>query len=330
MKTYAIGICVSACVVATTALFSSPAPSAAAVWIEPPDDEAVRTDRDDDERDPLAGPKRGDPKKQDPKAGPGGDEPDDEYQPESRRGRQDRRGRFHEGGQRRGRFEGDGPGRGRFHRGEPFDGRHAPPPEEMIAQAMQLLSEHAPEWHEKLENLRHRRPEQFERIIWRIVDELRPVFEMRDRQPEMARMVIEEFKLERRLRQTAQDYASADETRKRSLDPQIEQLVREQVELRLQRRRSQLELMAKRLQQEQARLENDLKNVDAAVAKRIEQIKRGGPSERFGEDGQPRDRPGRSFGERPRRGPRGEGGPPDDRPPPRRPGDEDDMGPDGI
>ncbi len=332
MKPYAIGMFLLVCMVAILTQFSSPVPSAAACWIEPPDDESAPPGDDRHRRDPLAGPKRGDQKQDDAKSRPAGDEPDDEFPPDFRRGRQDRRGRYQEDFERRGRFERDGPRRGRFPRGGPFDGRQAPPPEEMIDQAMKLLSEHAPEWHEKLADLRQRRPERFERIIGRIADELRPVFEMRDQHPELARLVIEDFKVEHRLRQLAQDYASADVTQKRSLDPEIERLVREQVELRMLRRRAQLEVMAQRLERERERLRQDEEKVEALVAQRIEQVKRGGPPERFGEGGEPRERPGRSFGEPPRRGPRGEdeGGPPEDHPRRRRPMEEDPRKPGGI
>lgn len=301
--------------------------SRAAVAAGPPDDETAVAPDDGPDRGPMAGP-RG-PRHEAPPPG-ADDEGDDDGPPELRPPR--RRGEFGHGGE-------DGPRRGRGPRGEPYDGdgpprggrgpgRGFPQPrfeltEEVVQQVMAFLEDKLPDWHARLEQLRADNPEAFRGALRRVIPLVEEYKHLQETNPELAEKVLDEFRIEHRLRELARQHIEAvgDAEAQGKIEAQIAPLVRQQLEIRWLRQEAKLNEMQKRLDKDRERLEAERADVDGAVARRMKQIKRSEFGERgrekFRRDG--KDRRGLREGLR-RRGPRDDGdgleGPRRRRPPP--------------
>jgi hypothetical protein len=208
-----------------------------------------------------------------------------------------------------------GPGPG----GEPGR-RGGPPPElsdELLDKVMALVGEKFPVMHERLTRLRQENPERFRMAIGRMVGVYREFQALKERQPEMAEMLIQEIRNEERLRELAEQYQAAmgDAPRQGELETAMQEVVRQQVEFMLKRHEARLADFAERiahqqarLAEEQARLADEKSRIDELVTQRVEDIKSGnvrpmrGPKEGRGRGGPGFGGPG--FG-----GPRGRGGP---------------------
>ncbi len=205
--------------------------------------------------------------------GPPPPPPDDQGPPWM--GRPDRRmGESGEGGRprMRPRFkEGFGPDRG-------------PMPPELIDRAMTVIREKFPEYHARLERLRAENPRRFEAAVHVVLPVVMEYLEIRDRHPEMADTIIAEFRIEQQLAELSRQYRAAAERPEAQADlaRQIEELVREQTELRFRRQAFRLDEFERRLREQQsrleeqrARLEQEMKDRDDLIARRVEEVKQG-------------------------------------------------------
>lgn len=279
------------------------APNSAAAFQEPPPPDDRQAD-DGPDGPPRAGP-------DDRRGGPRGERPRDRI----RRWRENRRS--------------DGFG--------PDDGL----PPEMIERIMEMLRDNFPEYHARLNKRREQNPEMFRGAVRRIVPIFKEYMILKDEKPELAAGIIEEFKNEKRLGELSRRYrdAAKDSAAQTAIVAEIEPLVRRQIELHHQRMAFRLEQFEKRIQEQQEALkrqrahhEEEGSKLEAHVARRVEEIKKGelrrpfdrrgsgpGGPDGFGE-GPPRGRGGPGAGPpRGRRGPRPDspdGPPPDDEPPP--------------
>lgn len=194
------------------------------------------------------------------------------------------RGREDRGWSRGGGRWGGGQDRGR---GEPA------PPEltsEMIETVMEVLRDKLPEVHRRLEEARERRPERFEHAIARIAPVVMEYLDLRDRDPRLADTIIEEFRIEQRLRELSHRYRQEKgtaETRS-ELETEIASLVREQIDLRFARQEGWLREFAERLEQQQQRLQRERKRlneersrIDEIVAQQVQDIRNGKIRQRF-------------------------------------------------
>ena len=229
-----------------------------------------------DEREPVEdrrprGPRRGTP----PPSEMEGEQFENDPPPRARRWRGDSRGRDRprdEAGRRR--QDGRRQRSGWADRGGEWSGW--PMPEE-IDRAMELIRSELPEWHERLAQIRRRQPERFKNAVRRFLPVMRDYESLRAQHPELAQTIIEEFKIEDRLRRLQHQYmvAEDDDSKRSELEEEIENNVRRQVRLRLQRRKARLEDIAKRLDREKRKYEREQAGLEALVAKRVEQIKKG-------------------------------------------------------
>ena len=148
---------------------------------------------------------------------------------------------------------------------------------EMVERVMEVLESELPEWHERLADMRQNDPERFSKVFRRIFPMVREYVSLREHDPEIAETVIEEFKIEHRLRELSRRYqaAEADAVQRSELDATIEELVRRQFELRMKRRRARLDEVEQRLQRQREKYEADMANQDAMISKRIERVKQG-------------------------------------------------------
>ncbi len=251
---------------------------------------------DDDVAEAVAGPSH--------VTGLNNDEPPD--------GPEDRPGRMRGDRERRGRHKA---GRGRPPRGE---GKgwpdHATPDSldaETIGRAMEVIRTKLPAFHEKLEQSRRHSPMRFRRTMAKVLPVVREYIHLRDREPELAETIIEEFRIEERLRELGRAYLEAEDRpeEREEMGAEIERLVREQLELRLQRRvfrldefERRLHRQMERLERQRARLQEEMERRDEWVARRVEEVKSGKPPEEMRRHRPRPAGPEDEFGERPRRG----------------------------
>ncbi len=303
---------------------------------DPPQDaEAERSDEGvDDRRPPLAGPKA-ERRKAARSAAMDDDSDADE-------GRKSRRRDWRDGG---GRDRGYGP------TGEmdpPNRPRHrwndAPPiPPEILDELREAVRVEMPELYEHMQSWRERHPEKFEQAMARFYPSLREYMLLRDREPALARTVIEEVKIEMRLRRLSREFREAGEVspRRAELELELSTLTHRQVDIRMERRAARLRHLEERLRIERERLESDRARLDAIYSERLERVKRGefdepadhprrrGPE--FGSSDDDGDQPDRPRPPRMRPGRRPDGHEPEGRgmdgP---RPEDETGAGPDDI
>ncbi len=253
--------------------------STAAVAAEPPDDEKTVEQEDDPDRGPK-GPRRKAPP---PEADDEGDENEGEprkMRPPRRRGEfgrhgEDRRRPRH--GARGKPFDGDGPP----HRGR-GPGRDFPHPrfeltEEVVEEVMAFLQEKLPDWHKKVDRVREENPRAFRGALRRVIPLVEEYRRLEETNPQLAKRILDEFRIEHELRELARQYkeAEGDAEAQEKLEGQIASLVREQLEIRLMRHEAKLDEMQKRLARGREKLEEERAKIDMSVAKRVKQIKKG-------------------------------------------------------
>jgi len=214
----------------------------------------------------------------------------------------------------------------------PWEGRPQRLTDDVIDRLMATLQEATPEIHKKFESLRAHDEAKFKAALQRAAPIIRECAMMRVNREAFAKTVAEEFQLEENLRGLSRQYHEARVADNREgmeyLLPQIERLVRRQVELSNERRKLRVEEFAARIRHQQERLAEEQKRLDDALARqeqdvqsRVERVKKGPmpelpPQMRKGPPaGDDRGPPSR---DRPRR-PRPDGPRPDDRPPNRDP-----------
>lgn len=271
------------------------------------DTDGKKDDADKDE--PLAGPKN--PHRDEPRADDdemGDDEFDDdegmrgdrkEWGP-ARDGSRSRRGR----GRGPGRFRDGGPPPGEGPRGRFGPEPRRPLPPEELEEILGVIEAKLPDMWQRMEKAKQRNPDFYRRAVQRIAPMMREFLDLQKDHPDMAEVVIEEFKIERDVRELVRDFKNS-EGDAQARDAVVEQIrvkLTRQHELQLQRRRFRLAQFRERLEREQMRLaeeqqriEDDANGFDRRLDERMELIRDG----RFREAFRRRDRE--------MRGPREEG-----------------------
>lgn len=271
---------------------------------KPATHDSADADKDDD-APPMAGPEN--PRDRRPPRDladddDGGDRPRNGW-----RGDRRERGKFH--GDRRDRRPRRGP-RGRD-RMRPDDNRPVPPDQE--AKALEILKQRLPEFHEKLTKLREKRPERYQKVLCKIMPMMQEFMDLQRDHPEMADVVIEEFKTERDLRTLIRKYMDArrdkDADAQAKLEPEFRELMKHRHELEVKRRqfrlddfRQRLEREQQRLEEEERRLEEDNAHFEEDLDRRVESLRQGHVREALGPP--PGQGPGPGFDGPPHRGPR--------------------------
>jgi len=172
---------------------------------------------------------------------------------------------------------------------------------EMIDRAMEVLSDELPDWYDRLSLLRRHRPEQFDRAMRRVLPIMREYLAMRESHPELARTIIEEFRIEGQLRSMGRAYREArdDPARREELEKEIIHLVQRQFELKMQRRTARLEEIARRLQREREKLQRDQEMLPRLVRDRVRQMTQGDFRDSMRDRDRPRRRQRDPFRDRP-------------------------------
>ncbi len=177
---------------------------------------------------------------------------------------------------------------------------------EMIERVMALLYEELPEWHERLDRMRDDRPERFHRAMRRVMPVVREYRSLRQEQPELAETVLEEFRIEGRLRSMGRAFreAQGDESRQAEIEQEVSQLVQRQFEFKMRRRVARMKEIEQRLMRERERFERDKASLQRQVEDRVRQITRGNPEDTLRDrDGERRRQRRDDFADRPPRRP---------------------------
>lgn len=176
----------------------------------------------------------------------------------------------------------------------------------MIDRVMDLLREELPEWYGRLEEMREHRPEQFRRAMRRVQPVVREYTSLRDKHPELAETVLEEFRIEGRLRSMGRAFREArgDESRQAEIEQEVTQLVKRQFEFKMRRRMARMEEIQRRLMREREKFEREKISLPRRVQDRVRQITRGNSEGSLRErDGKPRRERRDAFGDKPNRRP---------------------------
>lgn len=163
-------------------------------------------------------------------------------------------------------FDPDGPGpRFRGRRGP----RHEPMPEAQRDAVLAFVEEHFPEMHRRLAGIRHR-PALFEHRLRRIGHGMRELMETMKRNPELGESMIEERKLDMRIRRTVMRYRDAeDPENKEQLMGKLRDSCANIVDLRFKRHEMQIEELEQRLARLKARHERAAQRRDEEIEKSL-------------------------------------------------------------
>lgn len=235
-------------------------PRWAVAVIPPPEDEEPRARDDASDSDPQAHGQR-----------PAELRPRDRFGDEGRRGRR--------GDRRRGDRSRESSRRGRDGLGRPgdFDRQRDEMSPRMIDRVMNLLREEVPRWHDRLADMEEHRPAQFRRAMRRMQPVVREYTSLRDRNPELAETILEEFRIEGRLRSMGRAFREArgNESRQRQIEQEVSHLVQRQFEMKMHRRVARLQEIERRLMREREKFEREKAALPRRVHERVRQITRG-------------------------------------------------------
>ena len=154
--------------------------------------------------------------------------------------------------------------------------------------------------------MRERRPEGFRRAMRRVQPVLREYTALRDKHPDLAETVLEEFRIEGRLRSMGRAFrdAQGDQSRQAEIEKEVVQLVQRQFEFEMCRRVVRMEEIERRLTHEREKFKRDKASLARQVEDRVRQITRGNPEDSLRErDGERRRGRREAFGDRPQRRP---------------------------
>ncbi len=171
---------------------------------------------------------------------------------------------------RPGRMRGPGgPLGGPGFRGGP-EGKPPLPPmtDEEIGKMLAFAQEHFPEMAKRFEDLKKDDPQEFRRAMRRVWPRMMILRETYARDPELGKTLVEERKLEEQIHTKVRSYRQErDPANKDKIGGELKQLLGQQFDIRLQRRRLELADLQKRLAEQTQR-------VDAWAAKKQENVQR--------------------------------------------------------
>jgi len=132
-----------------------------------------------------------------------------------------------------------------------------------------FVEEHFPEMHRRLAGIRHR-PALFEHRLRRIGHGMRELMETMQRNPELGASMIEERKLDMRIRRTVMRYRDAEDPEdQEQLMGRLRDSCAHIVDLRFKRHEMQIEELEQRLARLKARHQRAAQRRDERIEKRL-------------------------------------------------------------
>lgn len=137
---------------------------------------------------------------------------------------------------------------------------------ERIEAAMKFLKEHYPPMYERLQKLREQDPRGFQRQIFRIIPRLPEFMDMLETNPELAKMMMEEHRLEMEIRDEVFKHsrANSDDLKTRSKQ-RIQELVSKQFDIRQNRLKATITDLERQLEQKKRALEERASRKDQII-----------------------------------------------------------------
>jgi hypothetical protein len=148
---------------------------------------------------------------------------------------------------------------------------------EQTEQLMEFIREHFPERYKLLRRMRERNPELFQRRIAEAAPRVLELLLRMKENPELGELMIQQQRLEEELHERVDDYfliAEEDDAEREELRAAVEDTVSQLVELRLQRRRMEIDALQHRLEEQRERLEEDWAARDEIAADEVRKLLR--------------------------------------------------------
>lgn len=168
------------------------------------------------------------------------------------------------------------PGRFRGPRGEgPGRGDMPPLPAiKNLEELMKFAREHFPEKAERLEQLRREDPAMFRMFSRRILPRLARLKEAYDRDPNgIGKFLIQDHRFQEEIDRLARDYRDQrDEAGRRELAQKIKDLLRQQWDVRMQRRHLELAEIEKRLAEQRKQLEDRQAHQQEMIERQFQRV----------------------------------------------------------
>ncbi len=192
-------------------------------------------------------------------------------------------------GERRGEGPPDGrPGRGPGLRGgrgvepatdgRPGFGRGEPWPEPLTSEEteelMAFMKEHFPDRHEQLNDIRETNPQAFRRMLFRYSRPLMHILRVNRQDPEMAKVMIAEHRVETELFEKRKAYREArTDMERQELLTQTRKLLEQSFDLKQQRLEMEIDRLRKRLDEQAKRVQERKNNKEKIVEVEILRLK---------------------------------------------------------
>jgi hypothetical protein len=144
---------------------------------------------------------------------------------------------------------------------------------EQEAEVLNYLKEMRPEQSEELLKWKDRRPEQYRRALSRAFREMRYVEDLKERDPELYKIVSQEKQLESQSQTLARQYRNTDdEKEKKRIEEDLMKLLDQVFDLRQMNYESEIERLEKRLAEAKERNVERLANKSEIVQRRLEEL----------------------------------------------------------
>ncbi len=136
-----------------------------------------------------------------------------------------------------------------------------------------FIEEHFPMMYEELRKIRAKHPERFERRLRKMASEIRHLMELIEVDPQRARLVLRERRLDMRIRLAAHHYhAAGNDGERRELREHIHGLVQEAFNCRMERREFEIRDLEARLEELRDRLGMMEEMREARVEREINEL----------------------------------------------------------
>lgn len=143
--------------------------------------------------------------------------------------------------------------------------------EKQNERVLDFMRQNFPERHQMLERLRERRPEMFAQRMRKMTPRIMDMLGQLEEHPELGAVLIEQHKLQEGLYDLMRSIRRGKETEPdEDQMSQIREKVTQLVQLRLERRAFEIEGLARRLDEQRGRLEDDTGRVDELVDEELE------------------------------------------------------------
>ena len=174
---------------------------------------------------------------------------------------------------------GPGPRRGERPGLGPPPGSDQPLTPRDIDELMQFAHDNFPAIHDRLDRLRQKNPREFQVLVRRVYNRLRPLMDMLHDNPQAAEKAIQEHRLQMIITGLVEQYRNAKSDDERSrLKTEIQAKIRERFDRHQERIRLEIQTLRKRLDEQERQLSKREQNKEELLRKELERSLDGQPN----------------------------------------------------